>query len=193
MPATRAWWFGSPAAVVFLAAFVHATVAQEHGAPLAGMEQAWSVEGRWSGVVGDEKTGAIYACGLDGKSSASMCAEFGLTGRKSREFPLPRAPRQPTVRIAHLFRGARAALVAFHLWSEDLRAYDASGKTLWSYQGGGGVDDVWVSDLNGDGADEVIVGYNGASGERPLGLHGSGETMAGTGPGPVGLRLFWRL
>jgi hypothetical protein len=119
VPAPRAWWFGSPAAVVFLAAFVHATVPQEHG--------------------------------------------------------------------------AREALVAFHLWSEDLRAYDASGKTLWSYQGGGGVDDVWVSDLNGDGADEVIVGYNGASGERPLGLHGSGETMAGTGPGPVGLRLFWRL
>lgn len=37
------------------------------------------------------------------------------------------------------------------------------------------VDDVWVSDLNGDGADEVIVGYNGASGLHVL--NGDGQLL----------------
>ena len=44
----------------------------------------------------------------------------------------------------------------------------APGKPLWSYLGGGGVDDVWAADLNGDGLDEVIIGYNGGTGVHVL-------------------------
>ena len=38
------------------------------------------------------------------------------------------------------------------------------GTKLWEETGGQGVDDVWAADLDGDGIDEVIVGYNGSTG-----------------------------
>jgi len=164
-------------AVALAAGLVDVTVAREQGSAFEGVEPAWSVEGRWSGVVGDEKSGAIYACGPDSSSIASTCVEFDLAGRKQREFSVARTLGPPTVRIAHLSRGGRAALLIFAHWHNDLRAYDVSGRLLWSYEGGGGVDDVWASDLNGDGADEVIVGYNGATGLHVLKSDG---------------RLFWK-
>lgn len=70
-----------------------------------------------------------------------------------------RFSRGAIVRLANLSRGGGKALLAFTAWSGELRAYDLDGKQLWSYASG--IDDVWASDLDGDGSDEVIVGYNG--------------------------------
>lgn len=55
-------------------------------------------------------------------------------------------------------------MLTFGTWSESVRASDTNGTTLWTYTDGQGVDDVWAADLNGDGFDEVIVGYNGGGG-----------------------------
>jgi hypothetical protein len=43
-------------------------------------------------------------------------------------------------------------------------ASKSDGAKLWEEEGGQGVDDVWAADLNGDGLDETIIGYNGNSG-----------------------------
>jgi hypothetical protein len=58
------------------------------------------------------------------------------------------------------------ALLTFN--GRKLKAYDLSGKQLWSYPRATGIDDVWAGDLDGDGSDEVIVGYNGDTGLHVL-------------------------
>jgi len=121
-------------AVALAAGLVDVTVGGRQDSALEGMEPAWSVEGRWSGVVGDGKTGAIYACGPDSSSIASTCVECDLAGRKQRECFVPRTPRQPTVRIAHLSRGGRAALLIFVHWASDL---NGDGQFLWKSTGVG--------------------------------------------------------
>jgi hypothetical protein len=70
--------------------------------------------------------------------------------------------------MATLQANAGKALLTFGVWGAELRAYDLNGKRLWSYPRTTGIDDVWARDLNGDGADEVIVGYNGGSGLHVL-------------------------
>jgi hypothetical protein len=79
------------------------------------------------------------------------------------------------LRLARL-GGDTPALLAFRIWGEDVRAFDLAGNLLWSYPPGRdlqGVDDVNVVDLNGDGVDEVVVGFNGGSGVRVLDSHGT--------------------
>jgi hypothetical protein len=49
-------------------------------------------------------------------------------------------------------------------WGDSVVAFNAAGKTLWKQTSGDGIDDVWAADLDGDGCDEVIVGYNGSGG-----------------------------
>jgi hypothetical protein len=39
---------------------------------------------------------------------------------------------------------------------------------LWEYPQESGIDDVWAADLDQDGSDEVIVGYNGGTGLHVL-------------------------
>ena len=52
-----------------------------------------------------------------------------------------------------------------------LTAIDPQGGKLWTQPAG--IDDVWAADLDGDGKDEVIVGYNGGKGLHVFG--GDGE------------------
>lgn len=141
---------------------VNARAAQERESAQQGLEQAWSLEGTWTGVVGDEGKGAIYAIGRGGQ-----CVELDLAGKQRREIKIPE-DKSPILRIAH-FRGAvGTVLLTFSPWGEEVRAYDLSGKRLWNYPGGSGIDDVWAGDLNGDGSDAVIIGYNGDTGLHVL-------------------------
>jgi hypothetical protein len=156
----RALWLGCFLAVMLAAFLVDASVAQEKGSALKGLEQAWSLEGAWTGVVSDENKGVVYTLGLGGK-----CVEVDLTGKKQREINIPQ-DSGAVVRLANLSRDGGKALLTFTAWSGELRAYDLNGKKLWSYPSG--IDDVWVSDLDGDGSDKVIVGYNGNTGLHVL-------------------------
>lgn len=72
------------------------------------------------------------------------------------------------MRLACLPEATDRALLVFTPWRGPLRAYDTNGKHLWSYGEGQGIDDVWASDLDGDGAEEVIIGYNGFTGLHVL-------------------------
>jgi hypothetical protein len=125
-----------------------------------GIEQVWSLEGAWSGVTSDPSTGAIYAIDRKGK-----CVEVDTAGKQQREIKLPQGGGS-TLRLASLPGNRAKILLAFTQWIGTLRAYDLNGTLLWTYPDG--IDDVWADDLNGDGADEVIVGYNGSGGVHVL-------------------------
>lgn len=130
-------------------------------AALKGLEQAWSLEGGWTGVVSDQSKGAIYTIG-QGK-----CAVLDLAGNKQRDIKLPKQSGS-LVRMAAWRGTGGKALLTFGVWSADLTAYDLNGKELWSYPRADGIDDVWAGDLNGDASDEVIVGHNGGTGLHVL-------------------------
>jgi hypothetical protein len=111
------------------------------------LSYAWSLGGRWTGVVGDEQSGLIYASGND------RGAEIDVAGQIQREFPL-----RGGATMLRLGRLPRPTLLTFWTWAAELTAYDLSGNRLWSYPRATGIDDVWTGDVDGDGSDEVVVG-----------------------------------
>ena len=149
--------------LLVVAACHHITTAQT--AAVHELSAAWSLDGRWTGVVGDEKSGAIYALKYGGG------AEVDAGGQIRREFPL--ASRfDATLRLGR-FPGATS--VTFTTWaSPEVNAYNLSGNRVWSHPGGG-IDDVWTGDVDGDGSDEVIVGYNGGTGVHVM--NGNGQLL----------------
>src|SRR5262249_48332879 len=86
-------------------------------------------------------------------------------GNVVRELLLPGADGS-MLRLARLRPGGDRVLLAFGVWRPQLKAYDPSGKELWAYPGARSVaiDDVWAADLDGDGLDETIIGYNAGAG-----------------------------
>jgi hypothetical protein len=58
-------------------------------------------------------------------------------------------------------------------WGCDASLFDHSGKTIWTYGGSPGVDDMAAGDLDGDGALEFVVGFNGGGGVHLLESDGS--------------------
>jgi hypothetical protein len=157
--AVRSSCFLATAPVLFLGIV---GAAQKKGPSATAMEQAWSLEGSWTGVVSDDSTGTVYAIGQGGQ-----CVAVDSAGKIQRKIQLPGAVGS-TVRLATLRGDGAKALLTFSVWGDELRVYDLSGKHLWSYPGAAGIDDVWAGDLNGDGADEVIVGHNGGTGVHVL-------------------------
>lgn len=141
--------------------------ADDKAAPGKGLQLAWSVEGKWTGVASDAATGAIYAAGRDGKA-----VEFDLRGKVKREISIPQKDGVD-LRLARFSRGGEVVLLTYSTWSSELKASDLTGRELWSRQRG--VNDVWVSDLDNDGTDEVIAGYNGGIGLHVL--NGKGELL----------------
>jgi thiol-disulfide isomerase/thioredoxin len=134
-------------------------LAEEHAAPVEAenLETAWSLHGRWSGVAVDEASGTIYALG------PGQLAVLGSDGKIIRQVKV--SAQATSLRLARLQEGGEPGFVAFSRWGGgSVEAFDAGGKRLWSHTGGQGIDDVWAADLNGDGVDEVIIGYNGSTG-----------------------------
>lgn len=156
----RDWWSGCFLAVGFAAFFVDASTAQEKGSASKGVQHAWSLEGAWTGVVGEENKGAIYVLGQRGK-----CLELDSAGKAQREIKFPEDSGS-VLRLASWPGERGSGLLTFNVWARELRAYDLDGKQLWSYPRG--IDDVWAFDLTGDKSDEVIVGYNGRTGLHVL-------------------------
>jgi hypothetical protein len=135
------------------------------------LEQAWSVDGVRGGVVGDLKTGLIYTA-----TTSAEIVERDLTGAIRRRIALPPGPAMAsvaTLRLARVAGDKRPTLLAFGIWSQAVRAFDLDGRQLWSYPNAAepgpiGIDDVNVVDLDGDGTDEVIIGFNGSTGVRVI-------------------------
>ena len=126
-----------------------------------GLDLAWSREGHWSGVAGPTGPTALYALEEIGRLVRlnEKGADLGAT-------TIDDSSR--SIRTANLAPGGKCALLTFRIWGPTVKAYSGDGKPLWSYAGGDAVDDVWAADLNGDGLDEVIIGYNGGTGLHVL-------------------------
>ncbi len=135
-------------------------------AEIAGAEnlvQAWSLRGDWNGVAVDEEAGGIYA--LVQKRERQL-ARLSTQGQIIRSVAIDAT--KSTLRIANLREDDEPEFLIFGTWSHDVRAFSADGTRLWTYAIGQGIDDVWAADLTGDGLDEVIIGYNGATGLHVL-------------------------
>jgi len=148
-----------------VAVLTYAGEARQTAPTAKGLEVAWSLVGMWSGVAADERSGTLYALDRFGR-----CVELDSKGELLRQISLPRAGSR--LRLARFRHQERPTLLKFTAWLEELRAFDSDGKELWSYGLAGGIDDVWAADLNGDGTDEVIVGFNGGTGLHVLDSEG---------------------
>jgi outer membrane protein assembly factor BamB len=165
MSLTRSFWLACLLATALAPLVATAGDVQQTDASTGAPNQAWSFDGPWTGVASDQSRGVIYAIGLGGK-----CVELNAEGKRLREIELPKDGGS-VLRLATL-RGGAKALLNFVLWTHELRAFDLSGKQIWSYPISSGIDDVWAADLNGNGSDEVIVGYNGGNGVHVLNGNG---------------------
>lgn len=141
------------------AAFHPVTAAQP--AVSGVLTAAWSLPGRWSGVATDEKTGVICALGDD------RFAEIDVQGRIRHE---SRFPWNSEARLLRLATSPRVAVVTFTPWGirRGVVGHGVRGERLWNYVVPDGPGDVWVSDVDGDKIDEVIIGYNGRGGVHVL-------------------------
>jgi hypothetical protein len=57
-------------------------------------------------------------------------------------------------------------------WITNVELFDAAGKTLWSYEGGGGIDDAAAGTLGPNATESIVVGFNGNGGVRLLNAAG---------------------
>ena len=121
-----------------------------------GFELAWTAAGAYWGVAFDPEKQQVFA------STRGKCDVFDLAGKKLRAFEIPAEGQ--SIRFAKLTGQDSGQLVCFRTWGKSAFAIAADGQVLWESTGGQGIDDVWPADLDGDGRDEVIVGYNGATG-----------------------------
>jgi peroxiredoxin len=124
-----------------------------------GLERVWNAGGPYMGVATDSLGRSIYAIQARGH-----CDVLDAAGTTTRAFPMEAAKQGGiTARVARQIGGSEGFL-AFRSWGPSVTALKGDGTKLWEEVGGDGVDDVWAADLDGDGADEAIVGYNGRTG-----------------------------
>lgn len=136
---------------------------------LKGLEQAWSVSGNWGGVAAREKDGVVLA------TSRVIHFEIDTTGKTLRQMPFPASNLQGSSNtiLRSVMLAAGPAVLSFGAWSRLLTAYDDTGKVLWTYPPatGGvstGINDAAPVDLDGNGVDEIVVGFNGGTGVHVL-------------------------
>ena len=137
----------------------------EEAGKLVGLERIWSVghDSLWPNYD-------AYQCPLyDPRSKVifalhhGQCDVLGLDGKVRRTFAVD--PDVGTFRLARLNATEQSEFVGFRdPWGKSVVAFNSAGRTLWKQTGDDGIDDVWAADLDGDGWDEVMVGYNGSGG-----------------------------
>ncbi len=122
-----------------------------------GLELAWTASEPFAGVATDPQGKTIYALMRQGR-----CQVLDAAGKTIRTFQIS-ARDHDQLRLAR-FAGDVQAVVSFQTWQGAFLVSRSDGTRLWEGPSGQGIDDVWTADLNNDGVDEVIVGYNGMTG-----------------------------
>jgi len=133
-----------------------------------GLEPLWSLAGTWGAIAADNDAGLIYA-----SSGVNTRSDLDATGKVQRTVSRFGGSSWS---LAH-FSGVPGVVFLTGGGGVVVLARDASGKTLWSYPEAGtvpsaSIDDMWPVDLDGDGFDEVVVGYNGGTGVHVLNSQG---------------------
>lgn len=105
----------------------------------------------------DGQQNAIFAL-----KSRRQCEVLNAAGEIQRTFEIERNVTQ--LRPANLTPSDQTELLGYDQWGGFVTAVALDGTRLWTESGGEGIDDVWAADLDSDGQDEVIVGYNGGTG-----------------------------
>jgi peroxiredoxin len=123
-----------------------------------GLERVWTVSGPYASVATDPRGRSIYAFEARGR-----CNVLDAAGKTTRTFLMEVPMHGNTACVARQVGGSEGFL-AFGSWGHSVAALKRDGTKLWEEAGGDGIDDVWAADLDGDGVDEVIVGYNGSTG-----------------------------
>ena len=123
-----------------------------------GLGLVWSVSGSYMSVASDPKGRSIDAVQAQGR-----CDVLDIEGKTIRTFPIKVDGHGFTARITRQAGGSEGFLVFGH-WGPSVAALRGDGTKIWEEVGGQGIDDAWAADLDGDGADEAIVGYNGGTG-----------------------------
>ena len=79
--------------------------------------------------------------------------------------------RLPLVELGKTQSG-EPRLLGYANWGKEVRVLDRTGKELWSYASVSGVNGAHWGDLDGDGADELVLGQNGGGGLQVLDIAG---------------------
>jgi len=122
-----------------------------------GTVELWTLKGSYSSVAVDPATRAIFALDRSGKIS-----QISATGEQVQQIELEESGS--LLRLTNLVGADEVEFLTMDAWGKGVYACDREGALLWSYPRGDGVDDVACEDLDGDGLDEVIIGYNGGTG-----------------------------
>jgi thiol-disulfide isomerase/thioredoxin len=128
----------------------------------AGLQKVWTLSGSYAGAAWDPHSKVVFALKRDGN-----CDVVGQNGKVKRSFKV--TSEGSLLRLAHLRGADQVDLLAFGTWGRSVVALSsADGSVLWRENNNFGVDDVCAADLDGDGRDEVIIGYNGVAGLHVL-------------------------
>jgi hypothetical protein len=145
---------------------------QQPGAGQAApTHQRWMVPGVWGSVTVCRKTGTVLV--LD---QARRLLRFDSAGTELGSVQLKGDfPPKGTCPIFAAYLDADDAaevLVKPGVWADSIWAFRADGTLLWQYASGNAVNDLCAADLDGDGLDEVVAGYNGGGGVEAVSREG---------------------
>ena len=142
----------------------------------SGVEFAWTLEGTrkrkgtWTAVAA-----AIGRPNIFGLEHGGRVTELNAGGERLAKFKI--GEQAGSIRVAKLVAGQASQFLTFGLMQRAVEAHDSEGELLWSYPKERddeikGVNDICPVDLDGDGLDEVIIGYNGFVGLHVLNSQG---------------------
>jgi peroxiredoxin len=125
-----------------------------------GLKPLWSRQGEYKSATLDPAAQQIYA--IRQGVAGPLAEVFDLEGKLTREFD--------SWGIGYNFArparwtGGEHGFVAFTPSGNTVLATKPDGTRLWQTDDPSEIDDVWTADLDGDGADEVILGYSRGTG-----------------------------
>lgn len=140
-----------------------AKATQAEATKVVGLKSVWSLPGKFDALAGDGR-GMIVA------TAGRVAQQIGAAGKSADAFALA-APGK----FLRLFRSQEnqiADLLTFDTWQRSLAAQQTNGDLLWVHDAADGLDDVAVVDFDGNGRDEVVVGFNGSGGVLALDVAG---------------------
>ena len=128
--------------------------------PQYEFEELWTIEG----YIGGLATGDLDEDGKDEiiTSDSNKIVTYDSSGNALDTIYV--ADNNRIIRVADLDGDNHLDIIRFSIWGRNITAFNNHGEFLWQFPTDSGIDDVAVYDIDGDGTQEVIVGFNGDTG-----------------------------